>query len=790
MINGELNFVLIGAKSTGKTVYLTMLSMRPEIGAKDPKTIEYLKPLRNKLRNKETLSASNLGIWELLFNYNDRGHKYSVEFQIDDYDGKFVEQLSTKEDADYKQKLMENIEESEGIIFFLPYSAEFDSIKLENVRDEIDLFIETVKKIYPNKKSLPIPVTLAVTKWDLSPDFKDKQEDKKAEEYIDSISTLKNIKEKIENYFSHIQIIPLSSFKDHNLLRPIDFFLDKTFATWEEKINTLKQEKNDEDLLVFLKEILFDIQHYKDGEYVKMYDELEEKIYITLEGQANSIEKFAAYEEFLKNKNELIVSLKNEHQHTFGSIEKKLKAKKRRKNNLMFLGVATVFFGIGYIVYAQGVEKKEEMLFASIEKAFEHQNDKDLLPMLSQYKKEYGNKIDELHYKRVVEIENKEKQICRNDVDVKLDTINKMKSLKSINALLLDLGRHIKLCGIDEGLISKKIEAAENNQQSYKTTLKAINDLSLTNLNDSTFGNIQMGIHSTKGYIESEELQTLLAEKINTIKDIALDSINIQPLQKFINLTSQVDISTESREALQDRLSILMAEKAYTLLKDNIESMNFMDSAQSIASKWEDGFRLHQEEIKVILNTKYNMDIENKLTNFPGEVDTENDLNELSNKLADIAKLENDGRISMVDYIPDMSSDNLSKLQKEKEKRDKYASYTVIPSNIVFKASSETNEPLGFSCVTVDSDDDLSLNISGTRYEDKFGNCSGLAKSWGNSSLYRSSSYNVKVTEWDPVSNDTYGGSLSISKNDIIKLKNGKEVEKDIGNGYSIIFRP
>jgi len=55
--------------------------------------------------------------------------------------------------------------------------------------------------------------------------------------------------------------------------------------------------------------------------------------------------------------------------------------------------------------------------------------------------------------------------------------------------------------------------------------------------------------------------------------------------------------------------------------------------------------------------------------------------------------------------------------------------------------------------------------------------------------VYNVGNYDIKVTEKDTLTpDDHFGSSFSLNRDDIINIKNGNSVTKDLGNGYSITF--
>ena len=140
----NINFVLIGARATGKTVYLASLFLNEKsMTSQDGHTIEYLKPLADSLLGGAYPQATAGTLHELKFNYKDSDA--SCHIQIDDVDGYFVETMHKEDKATQKQRdtLIKNIKHSEGIIFFFPFEEIFNEKSIKNFNYEIDTIILT-----------------------------------------------------------------------------------------------------------------------------------------------------------------------------------------------------------------------------------------------------------------------------------------------------------------------------------------------------------------------------------------------------------------------------------------------------------------------------------------------------------------------------------------------------------------------------------------------------------------------------------------------------------------------
>ena len=315
---GEINFVLIGAKSTGKTVYLVSLySGIPNIRAKDENTISYLKPLAKKLEKGKLPEATSAGLQELYFNYTDE--KFNLVFQIDDYDGRFTQVYHEEKNSDYIRKLGDYIRNAKGIIFFIPYEEELDHDKFFDFKTEIDMFIEEASSKYKDRTKIPIPAVIAITKWDKSPYFKAENEYEKAIEYLEFNKIFKSIKEKIESHFEKVKVIPISSFEKYNLIVPIKFFLNNLIEVWTKKVEDLKgSEENKEKLLCFLKRILPYLKPDKFKNFYEEYELLEREIFTRLKREYDTLPDDKK-NSFLEENRKVIKCLKKEHRNLFTS---------------------------------------------------------------------------------------------------------------------------------------------------------------------------------------------------------------------------------------------------------------------------------------------------------------------------------------------------------------------------------------------------------------------------------------------------------------------------------------
>ena len=781
------NIVLIGAKSTGKTVYLTALYLLPFIRVTDEETLKYLKPLKEQFEKRE-IQATNAGYQELFFEY--KKDDFNLRFQIDDYDGKFAEQFSSDENKELKKKLEDNIQKAEGMMFFLPYEENLDIQKAENIREEIDLFIEKIKELYPNKKELPIPVVIAVTKWDNSPDFKTSNENEKAKEYIESNEILKNIKDKIENFFSNVTLIPVSSYKKYNLEKPLEFCFSKTFEAWEKRIEELKNNK--EKLLCFLSNIKDDIKFYKNGKYMKLYESLEKKIFEELLNKFKSAKNIDDFEKInnkykLENGEFLINCIEKAHKFEILKIKENLLGKKKKQNiKIALIGIG-IFITIGAGIYIYQQNKNKNILYSEIVTTFKAGNFSNTLKLIDKYKSKFGK--DNKNYKEVIKIENEVYSKCKNDISHKSERLNSLTSLNKQMNMLNIIKKESKICNLSIPNITNLNKLFKD----YNALLELINQISADNLDERLASQIATLLTEIKDYDEYNDVFSLLNKKIESISDVLLNSNNVadgDKIENLLNFISQLNINNpELVEKLNNKDAELKNILAYESFKDKLDNLDYPQAIQNLPDLYQSAFNFKKNEIKQILQTKLNSYISNIIETAPTTINSETDLKALKQKIDAINDILNQ-TIDIINYSPTLDNSLKEKYDELKNLYDKYNG-SVIVRYIAFKADNEDNEPLGFDCNSIDNHNgNIILSIGTHTYRwDNGSNCSDLTISWNINDDYNEGDYDITVIEKDTLSaNETYTPHITLSKNDIINLINGNQLDKDIGNGYHIIF--
>ena len=300
-----IQFVLCGVKNTGKTVYLsTLFGAVHSISTANQETTRLLKHEWSKISTGHWPEATALGMRELSFLY--RNHGYEAEFEINDYDGRLSEILSSDDDdcGQDLDALRNHIRSASGLIFFFPFhdtSVEADQERFERFRDEINTFIQLVKEAVPSGSGIGVPVVIAVTKWDMSPDFGAVDEDNKAEQFLQKIPAYRAAVGQIKAFFKTVQVIPIGVLepgnkkdKDfvispYNCTLPIDFILKYEFS----RIERLAEEyaEDEQNLFFHLDDHYQELFFFAEGRYLKQRDSLEASL---LKGHLAQLERIGS----------------------------------------------------------------------------------------------------------------------------------------------------------------------------------------------------------------------------------------------------------------------------------------------------------------------------------------------------------------------------------------------------------------------------------------------------------------------------------------------------------------
>lgn len=629
---GNINFVLVGARATGKTVYLASLYLNSKcVTAEDSETIQYLKPLADTLLKGNYPSATAGSLHEMQFNYRDKNFNASI--QIDDVDGYFIETLSELDESTQveRDRFIRNLELSEGIMFFFPYQQTFNGEAIREFNYQIDMIISKLKKIYSNRKSLPTPAVIAVSKWDDSPDYKSKNEEKKVLEYIEQTKFLKFAKEKIELNFSKLKIIPISAtgsniqnIEPYNLEKPLEFFLKETYSNWIKKIESLKEDK--EAQFIFLSKIHIDIKLY--GQYDKLYHSLEKEYSEKLFKELKSIKKVDAYKVFEKKNSKIIDALLSENKDKILERKKRLTTQKRVKrfSGTFFAVVSVVIMIVGGLLWKNKslFLKNEAELFSNIETEYTTHNFEEALKDISDYQSKDRRNIN--HKNRVVEIKSLiEKSKIVDEAKSILDDSN-FNNTDRIDEIFTSFSE----MGIDNPALKKELILKKDNilmkddYHTFKSNLENKNfDDAVASCErhwTSKFGNdSKVIIKEVLDRKFNDEVEKLL-KRISDISDIGEYNNLVETLNKISSLkkNNEIDkigykptINSDNENIINEKITI--QERYADVLKNGVSNITISFGAESKGNE-PLGFECGDEdEIILELDTfKYHYDNKSK----------------------------------------------------------------------------------------------------------------------------------------------------------------------------------
>jgi hypothetical protein len=559
----NINFVLIGARATGKTVYLASLFLNEKsITSEDKHTMEYLKPLADTLVNGAYPQATSGTLHELMFNY--KSENVSCQIQIDDVDGHFIETLHKEDEATQSERdrFIANIKNSEGIIFFFPFEGRFNEESIKSFNYEIDTIISEITKMYGNHDSIPIPAVIAVTKWDRSPDFKAENEDDKALEYINTHEFLKRAKEKIEHYFSNLSIIPISAtgkdieqMQPYNLTKPLEFFIDNTYRLWEKKIENLKEKKR--ELLKFLSRVYFDMKFYKEGKYNRLYDELEKEFADEIRLKAEGREDYLQFSSLEKEYKDVLPYLLQKNRDEIEEIGKKLKSKQTIKKASWGTGIIVAVSLLGFGVAGWYIKTKllqtESELFSDIEVEYKHGSYQDVLNDVLKYQDKFKDTLNIEHKKRVEEIKNNimDKQFTLEADNLiansELDNVDDIDDIDELLKKFTSFG--FKNQDIIHRLIDKKNEIEKNsNYNDFKMKISKSNYKDMISM------------------VESDWSDEYNKKQINIIKKILLNKFN-DKVEAILKKTPSSIGDIDEYNDLKERLSKIKSLEKNTIIE-------------------------------------------------------------------------------------------------------------------------------------------------------------------------------------------------------------------------------
>ena len=203
-----------------------------------------------------------------------------------------------------------------------------------------------------------IPASIVVTKWDESEDFGADDENKRALEYIEKNEHLNKAYVLIKSNFEYVNIVPVSAYEKHNLLKPIEFSLKHTFDKWYMIAKEYESKKEDDKLIKFLAKWYENINIDTLNEtypFNDIYKEVQHRYVAHIMHQLDKIETLGEKEEYLnkvvdfyKTEKKLLLPLKEE-------IEQAKRKEKRQKSLINLAAIAGVAIAVylGLSIYSK-----------------------------------------------------------------------------------------------------------------------------------------------------------------------------------------------------------------------------------------------------------------------------------------------------------------------------------------------------------------------------------------------------------------------------------------------------
>jgi len=595
---GTINFVLIGARNTGKTCYLTALASHcPGISTADDNTLSYINMQKSLLEKGELPQATASSMRELFFRLKNEQHK--VDFSIDDYDGSFIESLSrheTEDDAS-REELKSSIQESEGLLFFMPYETTCDSDVFSSFESEVNTIISLVEEITQGRyASLPIPAVVCISKWDRSPAYQQQDEAEAALTFLNDNPYYKRVYEKIQAQFEHVTIQPISAFgatedsihpvqgklTPYQLEAPLKYCLDKTFLRFEERIADFQKNEDEITLFSYLDTLYDDLKHHTDGKYCRLYDEMEQRISSELLQRIESKKQT----ELTPEQTSFVDCIRNNDMHD--SIEVALKcneSKRKSQKTALILGavVLIVSSAIGgtYVIQNQS----EQNAYASITTVINNEElpidvrVKKSVSFIHHWKQPMGLPLQAWFSKDVKKTVDLTNAAIRKSLDAIViqgisAQIDEQELINQVNLLQLSLSKWDDQSDIDRVLVELKnkkirkdlsviVSIAQRSQEPDEQLLHRINALK-TMVEESGDHDLNREFQQAiPPILNSYQLLEALRTKVGTGLDVTLSD--------YHDLKDRVLASAVKWKEMNDQLNQLLklATKAITISADD-----------------------------------------------------------------------------------------------------------------------------------------------------------------------------------------------------------------------------
>ena len=786
MASGLLNFVVIGAKNSGKTVYLsTLFGLESTVASANKETLKYLEDNWKLLRKGNVPSATSGRIMRLEFEY--RSDLYAANFTIDDYDGYFVETLSSDDEhtQDDRDRLKTNIKEAEGLLFLFPFEKKHDDEALERFQYEIDTFIQLIKEIYPNRRDLPIPTIIAVSKWDQSPYFKAEDEKEQAIAYVNTIESYKSAMTKINSFFSHVEVQTISSFgksqdgihpvegeiEPYRLTTPFDYFLSVTFQKFEEKVAELKTAGDNPSLFRFLSMIYDDVKFYKDAILIEEYEKIEKDYAYDVIDKLKSAPDPGEQRQILDEHIYLYENLRDK--ELIREIDTLVKSRKVQstKKKVIICGVTVFILLLG--IYCFGAYKayiKEHNTFMAIKHLDLKANPGDFIVKCRKYLEDYKS--------------------------------------KSFFLPITDISDHRKIIG--ESLSSAQINIATNLKDTFEVlrdgdlttdTLAKLNDLvTMANL----FPDLEISLRITSF---SEDFNNRLEQNANKLRNIneakallavAADISEIDDLLTRLNELPEDETITDIKNKLVEKRRLKVLSENFGNLYNEVKYAELFDIPKVVSRKWNKDFpEKWAGKLKILIQDRISKKDREAIANLNDRFESANEIMEQERSLAEIGR--NSMQIPQIRFRYVREPYLVAKFQRAKVNSSQYKDIIENGLRIVgvaFGTYKEDNEPLGFGCALTKGKD-IILRIDNDEFSYKKKPkplCRSIGPEkqqllWKKSFILTPKMLSIKALEVDFFDNDPFLAFLNITKDDLLYIYNTGEKEIAIpGSDYYILF--
>ncbi len=848
-----LNFILIGPKHSGRTVYLsTLFGAEKSIVADNNDTKEYLEKRWNDMTEGNKSVATAPGLVSLDFAYNSE--TYSVRFSVNDYRGYLEEAHSRLEEDTQGQldRLKENIQATDGLLFFFPYEKESDKEAMENFKHQIDAFIDLVREVYPDMTDISIPVAIAVTKWDESLHYGRSNEEEKAIQYIRATEAYRSARDKITTYFSKVKVFTVSSFgpgedgmhlakdpiKPHNITSPLDYFLEDFFEVVARRCDTFQKIGNLPGLFKFIHQRYRQIGSYEDGKYQKLFEEVQQQYadrLLSELGHASSVEEKKL---IVKNHKYFIENVENQEAAKNVAIkvsETRLQGKQKTFITAVVLILALV--GIGYVGGLYLKSRGEKSLMIKMEESGDAKP-REILTMARTYLANYQSntllmpysiddrrrKVERIQAKAESDIQEwlRDRFHRLGDLQLTEENLQKVRALRKDARLFPDFeiaseiehfsGKFCRRFVVNQKKYQRKqdtmarakaiLASAEPDERRLKEMLKRVRKLKGDGDTNIMIRQLTEKLRSIQAQ-KRELARTDLFAKARILSESAKPGEN--DLKETLKKLRALGKDREGKELINQltkKLRSIQAQRAFAnirnLLKQLAPDAEAGGMKNVVIRNWDDHLtREHRDILKKIIDKKV-LDKDSKdIRSLGGEYESIAEVKKDKNSIRKIRENElNIPRLNQYHYV--RSPELRKKLGRVVASINACESaLRGIKVSVEFIAQNLDNRPLGFRCEGWRKEKDIILRLDNEEFHYKHdnGKCSSDMKGqqrmkWQKPLTLKHKKYHVMVSEWDAFGSEHIEGEILVTEGTLFNIHNRGFVELTInGTEYSLRFQ-